>query len=148
MVHGLPGWLSGKESACQCGAAGDKGSIPESGRSLGGGNGNPFQYSCLENPMDRGAWGATVHRVAESDTTEWLSKHTHTHTHKHTHTRTQIHRLQSWNAWSSAKIHWFAWVSSGFPLLSWHCRFHLTLSSVCIPIVREHLKYASDPWNS
>ena len=42
----------------------DVGSIPGSGRSLGAGNGNPLQYSCLENPMDRGAWGATVHGVA------------------------------------------------------------------------------------
>ena len=42
--------------------------IPGSGRSPGGGNGNPFQYSCLGNPMDRGAWGATVHGVAKSQT--------------------------------------------------------------------------------
>ena len=48
---------------------GDAGFIPGSGRS-GEGNGNPLQYSCLENPMVRGAWWATVHRVAESDTTE------------------------------------------------------------------------------
>ena len=46
----------------------DLSSIPGSGRSRGGGNGNPLQYSCLENPMDRGAWWATVHRVAESRT--------------------------------------------------------------------------------
>ena len=44
-------------------------SIPGSGRSPGEGNGNPLQYSCLENPMDRGTWRATVHGVAESDTT-------------------------------------------------------------------------------
>ena len=44
----------------------DTDSIPGSGRSLGGGNGNPYQYSCLENPMDRGAWRTTVHRVAKS----------------------------------------------------------------------------------
>ena len=43
--------------------AGDQGSIPESGRSPGEGNGNPLQYSCLENPIDRGAWQATVHGV-------------------------------------------------------------------------------------
>ena len=49
---------------------GDLGSIPGSGRSPGGGNGNPLQYSCLENPMRRGAWQATDHGVAESDTTE------------------------------------------------------------------------------
>ena len=46
------------------------GLIPGSGRSLGGGNGNLFQYLCLQNPMDRGAWQATVHGVAESDMTE------------------------------------------------------------------------------
>ena len=48
----------------------DAGSIPGLGRSLGEGHGNPFQYSCLENPMDRGAWWAIVHRVTESNTTE------------------------------------------------------------------------------
>ena len=48
--------------------AGDLGSIPGSGRSPGEGNGNPLQYSCLENPMDRGAWWAIVHRVAKSRT--------------------------------------------------------------------------------
>ena len=46
----------------------DTGSTPGSGRSLGEGNGNPLQYSCLENPMDRGTWWATVHRVAKSQT--------------------------------------------------------------------------------
>ena len=56
---------SNKESACN---AGDLCLIPGSGRSLGEGNGYPLQYSCLENSMDRGAWGATVHRVAESRT--------------------------------------------------------------------------------
>ena len=44
----------------------DVGSVPGSGRSPGGGHGNPLQYSCLENPMDRGAWQATVHGVAKS----------------------------------------------------------------------------------
>ena len=48
--------------------AGDPGSIPGSGRSPGEGNGNPLQYYCLENPMDRGAWQATVHGVAKSRT--------------------------------------------------------------------------------
>ena len=49
---------------------GDMDSTPGSGRSTGGGHGNPLQYSCLENSMDGGAWQATVHRVAELDTTE------------------------------------------------------------------------------
>ena len=61
----------------------DSGSIPGSGRSPGGGNGNPLQGSCLENPMDGQAWRATVHSVAESDMTE-VTSHTHTHTHTHT----------------------------------------------------------------
>ena len=55
----------GKESACN---AEDPGSIPGSGRSPGGGHGNPLQDSCLENPMDKGAWWATVQRVSQSQT--------------------------------------------------------------------------------
>ena len=56
----------GKESACN---AGDPGLIPGLGKSSAEGNGNPLQYSCLENPMDRGAWQATVHGIARVDTT-------------------------------------------------------------------------------
>ena len=62
---GLPRWLSGKESACD---AGDMGSIPEWAKSSGGGHGNPLQYSCLENPMDKRVWLATVHGVTKSQT--------------------------------------------------------------------------------
>ena len=60
----------GKESACN---GGEPGSIPGSGRSPGEGNGNPLQYSCLENSMERGAWWSLVHGVAESDATEQLT---------------------------------------------------------------------------
>ena len=60
-MTGFPHSSVGKESACN---AGDPGSIPESGRSPGEGNDNPLQCSYLEDPMDRGAWQATVHEVA------------------------------------------------------------------------------------
>ena len=66
----LPNGSVGKESACN---AGDLDLNPGMGRSPGEGNGKPLQYSCLENPMDRGAWQATYHEVTESDTTEGLS---------------------------------------------------------------------------
>ena len=67
----LPQWLSSKESACNSGYAG---LIPESERGHGKGNGNQLQYFCLENPTDRGAWWATVHRVAKSLTQlKWLN---------------------------------------------------------------------------
>ena len=70
---GLPRGLSGKEFTCN---AGDTGLIPASGRFPGGGHGYPLQYSCLDNPIDRGAWQATVHRVAKSQTQlKWLSTH-------------------------------------------------------------------------
>ena len=65
LVHSFPGGSEGKASACN---AGDPGSIPGLGRSPGEGKGNPLQYSCLENPMDRGAWQATVHGVTKSRT--------------------------------------------------------------------------------
>ena len=62
---GVPGGSDGKESACN---AGNLGSIPGLGRCPAEGNGNPIQYPRLENPMDRRAWWATVHRVAQSQT--------------------------------------------------------------------------------
>ena len=83
-LTGFPGGASHKETACQCRRcrrrrflthAGD--TIPGLGRSAGGGHGNPLQYSCLENAMDRGTWQATVPGVAKSQTR--LSTHAHTH---------------------------------------------------------------------
>ena len=70
---GFPSGSDGKESACNTEDAGDTCSIPGLGRSPEEGNGSPLRYSCLENPMDRGAWQATVHGAAESDTTGQLT---------------------------------------------------------------------------
>ena len=67
LVTGFRGCSNGRESVCN---AGDLSSIPGSGRFSGEENVSPLQYSCLENPMDRGAWQAMVHGVAESDMTE------------------------------------------------------------------------------
>ena len=71
VVHlvGFPGGSEGKEFARD---AGDLGLIPGLGRSPGGGHGSPLQYFCLENPMHRGAWWATVHRVTEIDMTKMI----------------------------------------------------------------------------
>ena len=71
-TSGLPGWLSSEKSASSAGDAGDASSIPGSRRAPGGGHGNPLQYSCLENPMDRGGCWAVIHRGAKSQT--WLKQ--------------------------------------------------------------------------
>ena len=70
LVHGFPGDSDSKESACN---VGDLGSNPGLARSPGGGHGNPVKYSCLENPMGRGTWQATVHEVTRLDRTERLT---------------------------------------------------------------------------
>ena len=71
---GFPDGLVVKNPSTHTGDAGDIGLIPGSGRSPGEGNGNPLQYSCLENPIDRGTWQAKVYRIARSRTR--LSTHT------------------------------------------------------------------------
>ena len=63
----IPGGVSSKEPPANAGDIRDVVLTPDSGRSPGEGNGNPSQYSCLKNPVDRGAWWATVHKVAELD---------------------------------------------------------------------------------
>ena len=65
---GFPGGTVVKNLPAKAGDLRDTGSIPGSGRFSGGGNGNPLQYSCLENSVDRGAWWAAVHGVAQSQT--------------------------------------------------------------------------------
>ena len=70
LLKGFPGGSDSKESTCN---AGDLGSVRGLGRSTGEGNGNPLQYSCLENLMDREAWQTIVHGIAQSDMTEQLT---------------------------------------------------------------------------
>ena len=65
-IIGLPHCLSGKETACNAAVMGNAASVSGLGRSPSGEHDNPLQYSCLENPMDRGAWQAIVHRVTKS----------------------------------------------------------------------------------
>ena len=71
----FPDGSVGKESTYKPGDTGEMDLIPELGRSPGGGKGNPLQYSCLENPMDRGAWWATVWRVTKRVSRGWVTKH-------------------------------------------------------------------------
>ena len=88
-LYGLPWWLSGKEPTCQCRRhRGDPGLIPGSGRSPGEGNGNPLQYSCLGNPMDKGSWRATVHE---------LQRVGHNLTSDHKHDLFFIDKFRIWN---------------------------------------------------
>ena len=69
LIRGFPGGsVVKKNPLANVGAIGDTGSIPGSGGSLGKGNDNPLQYSCLENPTDRGVWWATVHEIAKNQT--------------------------------------------------------------------------------
>ena len=76
-IWALPGGSDGKEYACN---AGDLGSIPGLGRFPGEGNGYPVQYSCLENPLERGGWQVTVHRIVKNQTClNWLSTQANTH---------------------------------------------------------------------
>ena len=75
ILLGFPGGASGNEPSCQCRRL-ETNWIPGLGRSLGGGDGNPLQYSCLENPMHSGTWWAMVHRVTKSQIRlKWLSTH-------------------------------------------------------------------------
>ena len=99
----------------------DVGLIPGSGRSPVGGNGNPLEYSCLENPMDRGAWQATVHRVTESDMTE------RTHTHIALVVETMIEATHmALNPF--AESHWHLGPTNLEPLTLTHC---MSLNYLC-----------------
>ena len=78
--RGFPGGSTGKESACNVGDTRDVVQSLDLEKSPGGGHGNPLQYSCLVNPMNREAWQATVHRAAESDRIEVTEHRAHTDT--------------------------------------------------------------------
>ena len=91
-IQGFPGDTVAKNPLANR-DAGDTSLIPGSRK----GNCNPFQYSCLGNPKNRGAWRATVHVVANSQT--WLRDWARTHTHTHTHTHASIHQEQVSNLW-------------------------------------------------
>ena len=87
---GFTGGTVVQKPPANAGDTGDTGLIPGSGRSSGGGYGNPLLYSCLENPMDRGAWWATVHRVTESRTQLSTCARMLTLTYTCTHTRDHL----------------------------------------------------------
>ena len=90
--EGFPGGTVMKNPPANAGDARDVSSIPGSGRSPGGGDGNPLQYSCLENFMDRGAWPAIIQMVTELDMTEQTER-TRTCARTHTHTVREQHGL-------------------------------------------------------
>ena len=93
---GFPGGTSGKESRCRCERHERHGFIPGLGRSPREGSSNPLQDPCLESPMERGAWQATVHTVAKS----WMQLSTHPHTHTHR----VVSRRISWVEESMARV--------------------------------------------
>ena len=106
---GLPQWLTSKESSCNAGTAGTRGDmdlIPSSGRSPGGGYGHPLQFSCLENPTDRGVWQAIVHRTAKSQI--WLNGLS-----MHSHASSTIYLL-SVSFFSKSKSCVDKWLALGF----------------------------------
>ena len=105
-------WVVVKNSPANTGDTGDAGSIPGSRRSPRGRNGNPLQYSCQSNPMDRGAWWTVVHEVAESDVTE-VTECTHTESINHGNPRASFLLLkwrQQVRMWAYPK----RWVTSPY----------------------------------
>ena len=97
-IRRLPRWLRDKESACHCRRHERRGFSPWAGRSPEEGNGNPLQYSCLENSMDKGAWWATVHGITESD----MIEHTCTHIHQQQEHSWTLQRSSQSSQWTPA----------------------------------------------
>ena len=154
-----------KQNGFSCGSvvknlstkAGDTGLIPGLGKSPGEGNGNPLQYSCLENPMDSDALKATVHRVAELDTTEQLRTHTHrqnkcqdTKSKKKSRDRKSMYNVQCWKRSFTQKYTIHIWkdiqeTEDGCSMISVHMEFHfqdrITRNSVEL-LTRKQAKLA------
>ena len=138
-MSGLPWWVSGKESTCNAEVHGDAGSISGSGTSPGGGHGNPLQYSCLENPMDRGACWATVHEIIKSQTRlKWLSRHRCTWSMSRDCCGEMFPRACSTEHHSHALLH--EWKIVWYNKHRKHCIKHLHLEMfACITILRRML---------
>ena len=92
---GFPGGTSGKELTCQCRRHKRHGFNPWVREIPGGGKGNPLQYSCLENPMDRGVWWAIAHTVSKNHAHMRICVHTHTHT--NTYRGILLRHKKEWN---------------------------------------------------
>ena len=114
LVLDLPCSSDSKESSYN---AGDPGLILGSGRSSGKGNGKPLQYSCLENPMERGAWRATIHGVAELGMTEWLRLHCYCNANL-SHSKYIYIYIYIWNSLEKYKFLWIAYYVSELSLSS------------------------------
>ena len=140
-----------KKLPANAGDTRDMSSIPGSGRSPGGGHGNPLQYFCLENSMDRGAWWVTVHGVKNSGT--WLNACVHAHAHTHTHTHTNDKKgmgyknpdMEDWFLencrrtailnWSWKKLQWLLCYNS-------HKGLYMALVSFMLQLMEAHFKSA------
>ena len=134
-----------KNPPANAGHIGDLGSIPGLGRSPREGNGNPLQYSCLENSMDWGAWQATVHGVAKGQTRLTMHKHTHTHTHTHTEYMCMYRykHILAQNRLTYSVLTWKPWWYLILPITNtWSNKFHnLDISHGSTPPRDSNLKY-------
>ena len=114
-VKDFPGGTVVKNLPANAGDIRDTGSISGSGRSPGGGNGNPFQYFCLKNPIDRGAWRATVHGVTKCQT--WPSTHAGIRNNINTNKARNTPRSYSGTLWSywlhMSQYRWSVWYDPG-----------------------------------
>ena len=121
------------------GDARDSGSISGSGRSSGGGHGNPLQYSCVENSIDREAWWATVHGVKKQDVTECVCVCVHTRTQTHMHFEVIINKsyISLQEQWTLVACLVHGHLYSLIPQLAPFCFFPLLSKHQRVPCIRE-----------